>query len=224
MRILSVVPARKGSKGIKNKNLLLIRNKSLLEHAVAFANHISDKVIISTDIPEVLNDSFKTKAVKHHRRDELCGDRALAWDVWKDASRPYWDDFDVFLYLEPTSPFRVPKDIAECIRLLSVSNNCATVSELFDSKYHYKKQMFVNCKGEVITQTYNNEPRQVLEKAYIRNGLCYSANLNHLTTSPGMINKTTTLIPTSRNVVNIDSQKDFDSCKLSIFTSDFLPV
>ena len=50
IKVVAIIPARKGSKGIKNKNLILLKKKSLIFHSIITARKCGfDKVIVSTD-------------------------------------------------------------------------------------------------------------------------------------------------------------------------------
>lgn len=104
MKILAVIPARAGSKGIPNKNIRIVNSKPLIAYCIENAlnsNYITD-IIITTDSPEVelLAGYYGVRFI--HRKEELCGD-AIALDaVIYDACKDF--DADYIITLQPTSP------------------------------------------------------------------------------------------------------------------------
>ena len=120
--ILIVIPARSGSKGIKNKNLRRINNKCLLNITIDFCNNLEfDKfILVSTDSSKYMHQALKSNCNRWPLRSkEFSDDKSLAVDVW----RYEWLRFEEYLgkkikksiYLEPTSPFRNNDDIYGCI-------------------------------------------------------------------------------------------------------------
>lgn len=103
-RILAVIPARAGSKGIPNKNVRLINGKPLISYAIANAmasNFITD-VVVTTDssMVKVIAEQMGAKVVD--RSADLCGDSVTLDGVIYDAARRF--DCDVVVTMQPTSP------------------------------------------------------------------------------------------------------------------------
>lgn len=105
MKILSIIPARAGSKGIPNKNIRIINDHPLVYYSIFNALHsdyITD-VIVSTDSPEV-RIIAQQMGVKVHWRDEsLCGDAVTLDAVIYDAI-PSEESWDYIVTMQPTSP------------------------------------------------------------------------------------------------------------------------
>lgn len=104
MKILAVIPARAGSKGIPNKNIRLLGNRPLIYYAINNAlksRYITD-VIISTDSPEVRIIANQMGAKCHWRDKSLCGDSVTLDSVVYDASN--YDEWDYIITMQPTSP------------------------------------------------------------------------------------------------------------------------
>ncbi|MBP3811280.1 MAG: cytidyltransferase [Clostridiales bacterium] len=105
MRILSVIPARAGSKGIPNKNIRIIGDHPLIYYSISNAlnSELITDIIVSTDSPEV-RIIAQQMGVKVHWRDEsLCGDAVTLDAVIADAV-PKDQEWDYIVTMQPTSP------------------------------------------------------------------------------------------------------------------------
>ena len=74
-KILCLIPARGGSKGIKNKNLKKINNKSLVKIAADFAKSLNfiDKIVVISDSEKILKEAKLAKVNQHNRQKKLSG-------------------------------------------------------------------------------------------------------------------------------------------------------
>lgn len=117
--ILGIIPARAGSKGIKDKNIYPIAGKPLIEWTFLNSEYIDDYVI-STDIEKYIGRYYV-----HKRPSDLCQDDTPMIDVVKDAIRHYESKnhiyVDVVVLLQPTSPLRTTKDIDNAIKIFEES-------------------------------------------------------------------------------------------------------
>ena len=124
MKILALIPARSGSKGIKNKNLKKIKNKSLLSISIQLAKKLKvfKKIIVSTDSKKIANEAKKFSAeVPFIRPKKISGDKSKMIDVCLHAINFYENKniyFDALIVLQPTSPMRTKKTLLKCYRLL----------------------------------------------------------------------------------------------------------
>lgn len=130
-RVIAVVTARKNSKRIPGKNNLKLNGKSLVQIALeqALDSEFIDHVILSSD------DNELEKYCSHHERiiwalrpEELAQDKTSSAEVLEYVIRNY-DENDIFVLLQPTSPLRRSYDIDECIKkaLQSKSKTCLSV-------------------------------------------------------------------------------------------------
>ncbi len=183
-RVLAIIPARGGSKGIPLKNLTKIMGKSLIGWAADLVKSCPsiDAAVVSTDHEAIREDALKhSLAVPFMRPAELSGDRVGDLPVLSHAllkSEEYFNcTFDIVLMLQPTSPLRKPEHIEGCMRLL-ISKNVEAVWTLSqtDTKAHPLKQLLL--QDEKISyydpQGATIIARQMLAPAYHRNGLCYA--------------------------------------------------
>ena len=121
MRIVAIIPARGGSKGIPRKNLQLIDGKTLVELRVieAFKSKCTE-VIVSTDDAEIAEISIKAGAKVISRPKEIATDEASTESVLIHACEELrLLDQDFMVLLQPTSPFITYLDINKCIETLT---------------------------------------------------------------------------------------------------------
>lgn len=124
MNYIVVIPARSGSKGIKNKNIKTLKDKPLINYTIEQALSVFDKtkICVSTDSVEIIN--IATAAgieVPFVRPKALASDTAGSRDVLLHAI-DYFEQksersLDFVVLLQPTSPFRKPSDITACLEL-----------------------------------------------------------------------------------------------------------
>ena len=107
MRVLAIIPARKGSKGVKNKNFRKIGKHTLLEHSCIFAKKLSfvKKIVISSDSVIAKNIAQKFNISFSKRPKNLSMDNSLMIDLIKFEIKKN-DKFTHILILQPTCPFR----------------------------------------------------------------------------------------------------------------------
>ena len=125
MKILAIIPARGGSKGIKRKNLVMINNKPLIVYSIeqALAARHVNRVIVSTDDEEIKNVSLANRAeVPFLRPKALAEDHVLDLPVFEHALNFLKEkekyNPDIVVHLRPTAPYRKSKWIDEAISLL----------------------------------------------------------------------------------------------------------
>jgi len=116
MRPLCVIPARRGSKRLPLKNLLLLHGRPMLAYSVeaALESRLFDRVYVSSEDEEILTVAQRAGATPHHRPEALAGDLVSATDVCLEleqvlASRG--EVFDAIVCLQPSSPLRSVEDI-----------------------------------------------------------------------------------------------------------------
>lgn len=217
-RILAVVPARGGSKGIKLKNLAHFSGKPLIVWAAEFANSLEyiDRHIGSTDHPEI-----SRLAIEHGlpcpfvRPQDLSGDRVSDVDVLIHALQTMetMDDtrYDLVVMLQPTSPLRRPSDIKQLLDLLieTGADSALTVS-LTDLKFHPLKQLTLD-DGRVEyfdAAGANIIARQQLRSTYHRNGVGYAVTRECLLEQSAVIGANCRALVIDRPVLNIDTPSD----------------
>lgn len=217
-RILAVVPARGGSKGIKLKNLRKINGVSLVEYACRIISELKyiDRAVVSTDHPEIAKVAVSAGIEAPFMRPEkLSGDIVADVDVLTHAlSETEKDDgtiYDIVVMLQPTSPMRKPRHVTQTIKKLIDGNFDAvwTVSKT-DSKAHPLKQLILN---EEFIEYYDPRgadiiARQQLTDLYHRNGAAYAVTSSCLIDFQSIKGNKTSAIIIEEPLANIDTEID----------------
>lgn len=133
-KVLALIPARGGSKRLKNKNILSLGGKPLIAHTIgaALKSKYIDRVIVSTDCEEISAVSQEYGAeVPFLRSDALATDEASSVDVVIDAVSKLEDsgaNLKQIILLQPTSPLRKPAHIDEAFESFINKNADAVIS------------------------------------------------------------------------------------------------
>ena len=127
MKKIAIIPARSGSKGLPNKNILMLGNKPLIAYTIeaALKSKEFERVIVSTDSLEYKYIAEKFGAEVFMRSEELSNDKASSFVVIEDVLKRIEATVDYFVLLQVTSPFRNENHIKESIDLFEENyNNC----------------------------------------------------------------------------------------------------
>ena len=138
LKFLLVIPARGGSKSIKNKNIIKIKNKTILDYTIRITQNIKDlnKVILSSDSKKILNVGKKYRNVHLHKRpDYLSTDKALTVDTIRHLLREeekIGNNYDYVIVMAPTSPLRTKKHLLDCLSIVKNKrpDSLITISKL----------------------------------------------------------------------------------------------
>lgn len=220
-RVLAVVPARGGSKGIKLKNIRTVGGVPLvaLAGAVAKALPAIDRAVVSTDHDEIARTAETAGLAAPFRRPEaLSGDKIADWDVLNHALLAMEEidrvQYDVILMLQPTSPGRTAAHVEATLRHLVDGNFDAvwTVSET-DSKGHPLKQLTISGAGALDYYDPRGATiiaRQQLTPVYHRNGIAYAFTRDCLLGQKTIKGARTGAVIVEELVANIDSEIDVE--------------
>ena len=121
MRLIAIIPARSGSKGLPDKNIKDLYGKPLLAYTIeaALRTNKFDEIMVSTDSEHYAKIAEKYGArVPFLRSNANSGDNASSWDAVYEVIKNYEKiniEFDTFMLLQPTSPLRDEKDIVGAI-------------------------------------------------------------------------------------------------------------
>jgi len=119
MKKIAIIPARSGSKGLPNKNILMLGNKPLIAYTIeaALKSKEFERVIVSTDSLEYKYIAEKFGAEVFMRSEELSNDKASSFVVIEDVLKKLETTIDYFVLLQVTSPFRNENHIKESIKV-----------------------------------------------------------------------------------------------------------
>ena len=217
-KVVAIIPARGGSKGIKLKNLKKIKKKSLVEIAYNCLkkSKFLDMICISTDNSFIKEEAKKLKDLFIIDRPQyLSGDRVSDLAVLKHSIKSLEKKnftFDAMIMIQPTSPLRQTKDVDKSIKKLFEKNFDSIWSiNKIDKKYNPLKQLKVK-KDHINyydTRGHKIVARQQLEDTYIRNGVVYVFKVNFIKKTKNLLSSTNNgyiLIKTKQ--ISIDNYED----------------
>tara|TARA_B100000780_G_C21063509_1_gene427598 strand:+ start:219 stop:890 length:672 start_codon:yes stop_codon:yes gene_type:complete len=186
MRILFLIPARGGSKGLPGKNIKELNNKALINHSVDFARNFSDdsNICVSTDSAEIIKCVENNNLKVHFRRpSQLASDTTGTMEVINHAVNYYKSKgklYDVLILLQPTTPFRKVDDLTNMINLWNNKLDLlVSVKESHDSPYF---NMFEENRKGFLEKSKKSEftRRQDAPRVYAFNGSIYIYNVNSI--------------------------------------------
>ena len=183
MRVLGIVTARGGSKGIPRKNIVPLLGKPLLEYTAdaALSAKRLTRVILSTEDEEIAHIGRQCGLdIPFFRPVELAADDTPTISVLQDAVRRLeasGERYDAVLTLQPTNPLRLPEDIDGSIEQLEESGADSVISFVDVGEKHPARMKFVSPDGRVLdppfAEAFEGQRRQDLPKLYLREGSIY---------------------------------------------------
>ncbi len=231
MRVLGLIPARGGSKGVPNKNRKLLDGKPLLQYTIeaALGAKLLDQVVFSSEDELLIELALKMGAeVPFRRPKELATDTATSLSVVQHALRTLKDlgkEYDAVCLLQVTNPFRLSGFIDEAIRKYELAGTDSLVSVL-NVPHEFNPHWVFEVSEQNTLQIATGEKniisrRQELPKAYIRDGSIYITKTDVLLDQDSLYGKSISYIEsdTSRHV-NIDTSTDWDKAEKMITKLD----
>jgi N-acylneuraminate cytidylyltransferase len=211
-KILGVIPARGGSKGIPRKNLVKIGGKPLIAYTIEAGQSSAyiDRLILSSEDPEIIETAKRLNCeVPFVRPPHLSDDRTsnLATVLHAIDAVP---GYDFVVLLQPTSPLRAGADIDACIQLC-IDKDAPSCVSMTESTKSPQWMYYLESSGKlrpVIDRVVTGQ-RQDLEKAYVLNGAVYVAGTDWLRKSASFVGEGTEayVMPAERSI-DIDSEFD----------------
>ena len=189
-KILSIVPARANSQGIKNKNIIKLRNKPLIYWPIKALKNSKyvDETIVSTDSKNIKNIAIKLGAkVPFVRPKKFATNTAKSFDVVKHAINFYLKKgkkFDYVVLAEPTSPLTTSRDIDMAIKLLNKKSNKAdpitSISETINTNPFFLVKLSRNRLLKPYLKKFHDERRQDIPKVFYFTGNFYISKVQSL--------------------------------------------
>lgn len=226
LRVLALIPARGGSKGVPGKNIRLLAGMPLIAHSIRAAQQSKyvDRVIVSTDDEKIAEVARSYGAeVPFLRPKELAQDLTPDYPVfehclqWLEGTEEYRPD--VVVHLRPTGPLRTPRQIDESIELLAKYPDADSVRSVHEpDKTPHKmwkpdgEYMVPFLRDTGIPEHYNT-PRQLLPKVYATNANIGVVRYETLTKKRSVIGDKVLPYLVTEPQVDIDSETDFDLCE-----------
>lgn len=219
MSRLAIIPARSGSKGLKDKNIKILCGKPLLAYTIeaAIASKAFDEVYVSTDSKKYAQIACEYFAsVPFFREKNNATDEASSWDAVREALIRYEKmgrKFDECVLLQPTSPLRTGEDISRAIKLFEErkADSVVSVCEVEHPVQWCFRRTKDQSMREFSNSPYRNMRRQELECYYRENGAIYIVKTDNIRDVQYDIyqNNCYMYVMDKRASVDIDDEIDF---------------
>jgi CMP-N,N'-diacetyllegionaminic acid synthase len=221
LRVLAVVPARGGSKGIPLKNLRNVGGRPLVARVGDVVRELPeiDRAVVSTDHAEIARVAVEAGlAAPFLRPEQIAGDRIGDFDVLIHALEATEGTdqcrYDIVVMLQPTSPLRTSAQVSATIRMLVEGNwdSVWTVSPT-DLKAHPLKQLTVGPDGALGYWDARGGQiiaRQQLSPVYHRNGIAYAMTRDCLVRQRTIMGERSAALIVVDEHVSIDTERDIE--------------
>jgi CMP-N,N'-diacetyllegionaminic acid synthase len=224
-KILAIIPARGGSKGVPRKNLRLVQGVSLLARSIYSAkqSRYIDKVVVSSEDNEIIAAARDAGAdVPFVRPMALASDTAAGYEPIVHALEQL-PNYDYVIVLQVTSPLRSTADIDGAIEfcLSHDAKSCVSVTEATVSPYW----MFNRNEHDELTPLLSAPAplrRQDLPPTYVLNGAIYIIDTALLLATKSFINKTTLAYVMAQHK-SLDIDTEFDFQLLDLYLKNLAP-
>ena len=219
MKVLALIPARGGSKGVPRKNIKLLAGIPLISYTIRHAlnSKLITDVIVSSEDDEIIKISKDFGAnVPFVRPTALADDAAKSIDViihCLDYLKSINKQYDLVCLLQPTYPFRNKNLIDDSIKKYISSNADSLVSVVrvpdhYNSNWQFKKKgkdLIINCENSNIKSR-----RQDLDERFIRDGAIYLSSTNLITDKKTLFGEHLSYyINSELTYINIDTPADW---------------
>ncbi len=224
LKILAIIPARGGSKGVPRKNIKLLGNKPLIAYSIESAKQskLLTEFIVNTEDEEIAEIALQYGAkVPFMRPSELAQDTTPTIDVVKHVILEYEKQnqfFDAILILQATCPFRLENEIDECIEKF-IKQGADSLISVKEVPAHYNPHWVFepNSEGNLIIATGEKRiisRRQDLPKAYARDGSIYITKTSVILEKNSLFGDSITYYENNNiNHVNIDTVEDWQNAE-----------
>jgi CMP-N-acetylneuraminic acid synthetase len=219
LRVLAVVPARGGSKGIPRKNLARVGGVTLVARAARVARALTwlDRAVLSTEDDEIAAEgSAHGLAVPFVRPAALASDTATGAETWahawRESERCFGERYDASVYLQPSSPLRRPDEVERTLRAMVEGGHraAATVSRV-PAHFAPEKVMRMDAGGVLSFASAEaglHANRQSLPPCWWRNGICYAVRRDTLLDHGWIVERDCVGVAVEHPVANVDDPLD----------------
>lgn len=218
MRRIAIIPARSGSKGLKDKNIKPLKGKPLMVYTIeaAIRSSVFETIFVSTDSSDYARIAENAGADAHFLRSELnSSDKAGSWDTVREVIQRFEEEgkvFDEIMLLQPTSPLRSAEDILGAIAVMEEKDALAVESLTeMDHSPLWSNTLPADGSMDNFFNEYSNMPRQALPTYYRENGAIYLIKRNLIDKSDSEIfsNKCYAYVMPRERSIDIDVEFDF---------------
>ncbi|PWG04280.1 acylneuraminate cytidylyltransferase family protein [Polaribacter aquimarinus] len=225
MKVLGIIPARGGSKGVKKKNIRLLNEKPLIEYSINAAkkSKLLSHFTVTTDSEEIIDIAKQNNCNYHRRSIANSSDSSPIEPVIHEVLDSFDTDFDIIILLQPTAPARTGKDIDEVIKMFKDDEKLECVVSVVELNDIHPARMYNihNQKLNSLEKENEFKRRQDLKPVYLRNGAFYAIKKDSFLSNNRLIleNKKAYIMPEEK-WINIDTERDLMIANLLIKNLD----
>jgi len=217
-KIIAIIPARGGSKGLPRKNVLDLNGKPLIAHTIeaALKSDIFSKIVVTTDDKEIREVALEYGAEVIDRPKELATDSASSLDVIEHTLHCLEEQYESFVLLQPTSPLRTSEHIREAFHQYKKDNAYSLVS-IVQTEHPPFKMLIEEDEGKInplFSWQDLTKPRQQLPTTYLTNGAIYICKSKLFLEKKNLFEPLCVFYKMDgRSSLDIDTKDDFELCE-----------
>ena len=216
MRNLAIIPARSGSKGLKDKNIKELLGKPMIAYSIeaALNSGVFDEVMVSTDSEVYAAIAKECGASVPFLRSECnASDGATSWDTVREVLNGYKEigkEFDTVCLLQPTSPLRVTQDIVESYKIYE-DKNANTVIGVCETEHSplWENTLPEDGAMDEFISVDDSLRRQLLPTYYRINGAMYIVKVEKILEGNDIYEKSYAYVMPTNRSIDIDTELDF---------------
>ncbi len=216
--VLAIIPARGGSKGVPNKNIIEVSGNPLISWTIDAAKKAKciTRLILSSDDSNIIKIASDFGCdTPFIRPNELARDNSSSTDVVLHALRQI-PNFEYVMLLQPTSPLRTSQHIDEAFDLLLSSNadSCVSIAPLSKSINWMYYQNDNKKISPVVSVDQRETRRQDIQMPFVLNGAIYIMKTSNFIENKSFLTKNMVGYEMSKeNSLDIDSHEDLETFK-----------
>jgi CMP-N-acetylneuraminic acid synthetase len=215
MKVLVVIPARGGSKGVLKKNIKMLGDKPLIVHAIDCAkkSKSATKIIVSTDCEEIAAIARQNGCNTIIRPEDLSTDTSNVVTAVEHVYKELNEIFDIIILLQPTSPFRTSDDLDTIVSMFEQDKTIDGVISVIPTQDMHPARMYnFLSNDEMVPFLSDGETsrRQDLKPVYYRNGCFYAVRTAAFFNEKSfMVQHKKGYVMNANWLANIDTPRDF---------------
>lgn len=214
MRVLGLIPARGGSKGVPNKNIRSVDGQPLISYSIEIGQQskLISNLIVSTDSDEIIKVVKAYNCDFYKRNYKNAQDDTPIEPVISEVLANIKTNFDLIVLLQPTAPIREADDIDNIIKMFIENDGLESVVSVVELEDIHPARMYSLSKDNemiALNPLLERKRRQDLKPVYLRNGAIYATRVSAFTKNNVLISnsKKAYVMPESK-WANVDTERD----------------
>ncbi len=214
MKVLGIIPARGGSKGIPGKNIRLVDGVPLISYTIkaALESELLTDFLVASDDDKILEVAETYKSNCYKRQEMNAQDASPIESVIVEVLEHLKKDYDLIILLQVTAPIRTGEDIDEVIKMFKEDSNLKNVISVIQLNDIHPARMY-NVDDDSNMKPLNAEDertqRQKLDPVFLRNGCIYAVTVEaFMQHNSVMLNDKKAYIMPYAKWLNIDEERD----------------